>query len=408
MKLLLKNPELVVTCSTNGRPPKRGPEMSDVGVINKVDIFIEDGTIRQIGNVKPDPDCDILDVSGKILIPGFVDPHTHAIFGGTREHEFSLRAKGMSYSEIAQNGGGILDTVKKTRDMPKSKLRSHTEHRLDKMLRWGTTTVEIKSGYGLDFKNEIKLLEAIQEMKAELVPDIVATFLGAHAVPPECNHDTYLKILTEELIPYIARRKLADFCDVFCDEGFFTVDEARRILSSARGHGFKLKMHADEISSNGGARLAVELGAKSVDHLEKISSEEIALLAESDTVGVILPAVSAYLRTTPAPVRKMIERNCAIAIGSDFNPGTSMVENMETIMWLAITLNGMTVEEAFNAATINAAAALGLSDRLGSIEVGKQADILVVDAKDYAYLPYHFTENKITKVVKHGIVLEFP
>lgn len=407
MKLLLKNPEFVVTCSSNGRPFKRGPEMNDVGVIDGVDVFIEDGTIRRIANVKSDSDCDVIDVSGKILVPGYVDPHTHAIFAGTREHEFSMRAKGMSYGEIAQAGGGILDTVRKTRDMPKSKLRSHAEHRLDKMLRWGTTTVELKSGYGLDFKNEVKLLEGIQEMKAESVPDIVATFLGAHAVPPECDRDSYVKILTEQLIPYIARRKLAEFCDVFCDDGFFTIDDARKILSTAHLHGFKLKMHADEISANDGVKLGVELGATSVDHLEKISSEEIGLLAKSDTVGVILPSASAYLRTEPAPVRKMIERDCAIAIASDFNPGTSMVDNMETIMWLAISLNGMTVEEALNAATINAAAALGLSDKLGSIEVGKQADILVVDTRDYAYLPYHFTENKITKVVKHGIVLEF-
>lgn len=381
--------------------------MNDVGVLHDVDVYVEDGTINQIGNMEPDADCDIIDVTGKILVPGFVDAHTHAIFAGTREHEYSARAKGASYREIANAGGGILGTVRKTRETPKSKLRSSAGHRLDKMLKWGTTTVELKSGYGLDFKNEVKLLEAIQEMKSEMIPDVAATFLGAHAVPTECEHDAYMKILMHELIPYIAKRKLADFCDVFCDDGFFTVDDARQILTSAREHGLKLKMHADELSANGGVGLAVELGATSVDHLEKISAGEIGLLAGSDTTGVILPAVCAYLRSEPAPAREMIDRNCAIAVASDFNPGTSMVDNMQTVMWLAVCLNRMTVEEALNAATINAAAALGLSDRLGSIEVGKQADILIVDAKDYAYLPYHFTENKIAKVVKHGTVLEF-
>lgn len=407
MKLLLKNPELVVTCSANGKMFKRGGEMNDVGIRRNVDVFIEDGTIKQVGAMEPEVDCDVIDVSGKILLPGFVDAHTHSIFAGTREHEFSMRAKGMSYAEIAKDGGGILETVRKTRETPKSKLRSQAEHRLDKMLKWGTTTIEIKSGYGLDFKNEVKLLEAIQEMKSELIPDLVVTFLGAHAIPPENSRDAYVKILTGELIPYIAKRKLAEFCDVFCDDGFFTIDDARTILAAAHDHGFKLKMHADELLSNGGVRLAVELGATSVDHLEKISSDEIALLAGSNTIGVILPAVAAYLRTSPAPAREMIDMDCAIAIASDFNPGTSMVDNMQTIMWLAVCLNKMTVEEALNAATINAASALGLSDKLGSIEVGKQADILIVDAKDYTYLPYHFTENKIANVVKHGIVLEF-
>ena len=407
MKLLLKNAESVVTCSAYGKRFKRGGEMNDVAVLKDVDVFIEDGTIKQIGAIEAGADCDVVDVSGQILLPGFIDAHTHAIFGGTREHEFSMRAKGMSYSEIAQNGGGILDTVRKTREMPKSKLRSQAERRLDKMLKWGTTTVEIKSGYGLDFKSEIKLLEAIQEMKSELIPDIVTTFLGAHAIPPEFDRGTYMKTLIGEMIPYIAKRKLAEFCDVFCDDGFFTIDETKRILMTASEDGFKLKMHADELSSNDGVNLAVELGAISVDHLERITPEEINILARSETVGVVLPAVSAYLRTPPSPAREMIDKNCAIAVATDFNPGTSMVDNMQTIMWLAICFNKMTVEEALNAATINAAAAIGMSDKLGSIEVGKQADILIVDAKDYAYLPYHFTENKITNVVKNGIVLEF-
>ncbi len=409
MKLLLENPECVVTCSAGGKQFKRGAEMSDVGILNGVDVYIEDGIVRHIGKVNPSPDCDVIDVSGMILVPGFVDPHTHAIFGGTREREFAMRAKGLTYAGIAAAGGGILDTVKQTREMQKSKLRSIADKRIDKMLSWGTTTLELKTGYGLDFKNELKLLEAAHELKENSIPDIVVTFLGAHAFPPEFrnNREGYMKILTGELLPYIAKRKLAEFCDVFCDEGFFTIEEARRILTVARENGLNLKMHADELSSNGGVRLAVELKATSVDHLENISADEMKLLGSSDTVGVILPAVSAYLRSKSAPAREMIDNNCAVAIATDFNPGTSMVDNMQTVMWLAITLNKMTVEEALNAATINAAAAVGLSDKLGSIEVGKQADMLIVNTHDYSYLPYHFTENKISKVVKNGTVLEF-
>lgn len=388
-------------------PFKRGSEMNEIGVVEGVDVYVEDGTIKQIARIDSAEGVDVVDVSGKILMPGFVDAHTHAIFGGTREHEFLLRAAGKSYGEIAREGGGILQTVRKTRETPKSRLRSSAEHRLDKMLKWGTTAVELKSGYGLDFKNEIKLLEAIQEMRSELIPDICATFLGAHAIPSDVDRDVYLKTLTEELLPYIAKKELAEFCDVFCDEGFFSLDEAKRILIAAREFGLKLKMHADELSASGAVKLAVELGATSVDHLEKISAEEMTVLGESSTIAVVLPPVAAYLRARPAPVREMIEHNCAVAIASDFNPGTSMVDNMQTVMWLGVCFNEMTVEEVLNAATINAAAALGMSDKLGSIEVGKQADILVVDAEDYAYLPYHFTENRITKVIKHGIVLEF-
>ncbi len=409
MRHILRNSTAIATCSAAGKPFKRGEEMSDAGIVTGADIFVEDGVIRKIGKVEEIADSEVVDVAGKVIVPGFVDPHTHVIFAGTREREFAMRARGMTYSQVAAAGGGILDTVSKTREMQKSKLRSLAARRVDRMLSWGTTTLEVKSGYGLDFRNEVKLLEAANELKDESIADIVVTFLGAHAIPPEHSNDrnAYIRILTDELIPYISKKNLAQFCDVFCDEGFFTIEEATRILTAARQAGLKLKMHADELSSNGGVRLAVELGAVSTDHLENISSDEIEVLAASDTVGVVLPAVAAYLRCKPAPAREMIDRGCAIALGSDFNPGTSMVDNMQTVMFLAISLNGMTAEEALNAATINGAAALGLSDKLGSIEVGKQADMLIVDAGDWSCLPYHFTENKITHVVKNGTILEF-
>ncbi len=408
MKLLLKNPACIATCSASGKKLKRGKEMSDAGIITGADFYIEDGIFRKIGKIDGPTDAEVFDVTGRLIVPGFVDPHTHAIFAGTREREFAMRSRGASYEGIAAAGGGILDTVSKTRETPKSKLRSLAVRRVDRMLNHGTTALEIKSGYGLDFKNEIKLLEAANELREESIPDIAVTFLGAHAFPPEFkdNRRSYLKIIADELIPYIAKKKLADFCDVFCDEGFFTLDEAREILTVARDAGLKLKMHADELSSNDGVLLATELGAVSVDHLEHIARKEIETLASSETVGVILPAVAAYLRSSPAPARDMIESGCAVAIATDFNPGTSMVDNMQTVMFMAISMNRMTVEEALNAATINAAAAIGLSDRLGSIEVGKRADLLVVDTKDPGYLAYHFTENRITNVVKNGTLLE--
>lgn len=409
MKLILRNASAVVTCSASGRKYKRGAEMKDVGMISGVDILVDDGDIAAIGNIPSVEGAEEFDVSEKILLPGFIDPHTHLIFAGTREREFGMRSRGATYAEIAGSGGGILETVSKTRETPKSRLRSLAERRLDRMLQWGSTTVEMKSGYGLDFKNELKMLETANEMKAESIADVVVTFLGAHAVPPEFkpDRDGYLRILVEELIPYVSRRKLADFCDVFCDEGFFTVEESSRILRAARSSGLKLKLHADEMSGDGGVRLGVDLGATSVDHLENISPDEIGALGRSETVGVVMPAVAAYLGMKPAPVREMIESDCVIALASDFNPGTSMVDNMQTVMWLAICLNRMTVEEALNAATINAAAALSLSDRYGSIEVGKKADMLIVDARDYSYLPYHFTQNRIERVIKNGTVLEF-
>ncbi len=409
MKLLLKNPASIVTCSSPGGHFKRGEQMNDVGLITGMDILVEEGLIKQIGRIKDHSGCNVFDVSGKIIVPGFVDPHTHLIFAGTREREFALRARGKTYSEIAAGGGGILATVKATRDLSRSKLRSQAQRRIDNMLNWGTTSIEIKSGYGLDFVNEIKILEAANELKDESITNVAITFLGAHAVPPEHRNtrDRYIKILTDELIPFIAKKKMADFCDVFCDDGFFSIAEAKEILTAARINGLGLKMHADELSANRGVELAAELGAVSVDHLENISPKEINILARSETVGVILPAVAPYIRGKPAPARQMIDAGCAVAIATDLNPGTSMVDNMQTIMWLAVTLNGMSVEEAFNAATINAAAAIGLSDRVGSIEVGKQADMLIVDAEDYSYLPYHFTQNKIRNVVKNGTVLEF-
>lgn len=408
MKLLIKGPKLVVTCSPHGKTFKKGKEMSDVGVLHQVDILIEDGIIRDISHNIKDDEAHVFDASEKIILPGFIDSHTHLIFAGTRENEFAMRSRGLTYSKIAEEGGGILETVKKVHETQKPKLRQQASKYVDEMFLHGTTTIEIKSGYGLDFKNEVKILEVANDLKNESIADIVITFLGAHAIPPEFNtrRGEYIDLITKELIPYISKKKLADYCDVFCDKGFFTIEEAREILQVALEYGMRPKLHADELETTGAVALGVELNAVSVDHLEKISRNEIDLLANSNTIGVLLPAVPAYLRTTTAPAREMIEAGCSIAIASDFNPGTSMVDNIPTVMWLAIGLNKMTVEEALNAVTINAAAAIGKSDILGSIDIGKQADMIISSAQDYSYIPYHFTHNTITHIVKNGKLLE--
>jgi imidazolonepropionase len=414
MQLLISNIKQLVTVDGGGKSYKSGRAMREIGVLENASVLVENGIISWIGNASDftntlDPDADILDGSSYVALPGFVDSHTHALFGGSRENEFAMRAEGKTYQEIASSGGGILSSVTATRAATKKELKKAASRRLDAMMKHGTTTVEIKSGYGLSEDAEIKMLEAITELADEHFSTIRSTFLGAHAFPPEFRdrHSDYVDLICDRLIPYIAKRKLAQFCDVFCEIGYFSVDESRRILEKARSHGLALKLHSDEFNSIGGTRLAAELQATSVDHLEHISDDAIDHLKQSKTVAVVLPGVSFFLRNPYAPARRLIDAGVPVAIASDFNPGSCMSFSMPLMMSIACTQMSMTPEEAIAATTLNGAAALGIADQVGSIEVGKRADIILYEIPNYRYLAYHFGVNLVTKVIKNGIILEF-
>lgn len=415
MQLLISNIRQLVTVRSGGKPFKAGREMREIGVLEHASVLIENGVITWIGNASDftntlQPDADTLDGSSYVALPGFVDAHTHALFGGSREHEFALRSEGKTYQDIAAQGGGILSTVNATRAATKKELKKATSKRLDAMMKHGTTTVEIKSGYGLSEESEIKMLEAITELADEHLISIQSTFLGAHALPPEFKERRaeYIDLLCNRMMPYIAKRRLAQFCDVFCEVGYFSLEDSRQILEQARTHGLALKLHADEFNSIGGTQLAAQLQATSVDHLEHISDDAIAGLRQSKTVAVLLPGVSFFLRNPYAPARKLIDAGVSVAIASDFNPGSCMSFSMPLMMTIACTQMSITPEEAITASTLNGAAAIGVSDQVGSIEVGKRADIVLYDIPHYRYLAYHFGTNLAAKIIKNGTILEFP
>ncbi|MGB2867956.1 MAG: imidazolonepropionase [Bacteroidota bacterium] len=414
MQLLIKNIKQLVTVSANGKQVKTGADMRDLGVIEKATVLVEDGLFRWIGRSEDyqqttDSDATVLDSSDFVALPGFVDAHTHLVFAGSRENEFAMRAEGKTYQQIAEQGGGILSTVAATRGATKKELKKLASKRLDEMMKLGTTTVEIKSGYGLDEDSEMKMLEAIHELKSEHYMSIVPTFLGAHAVPPEFKNkpQDYVDLLCHRMIPYVAKRGLASFCDVFCDRGYFTVEQSRTILRQARSHHLGIKLHAEELSFEGGSHLAAELRATSADHLEHVDKEGIKRLKEAGTVAVLLPGVSFFLNHSYAPARALIDSGIPVAIASDFNPGSCMSFSMPLMMTIACTHMGMTPEEAITASTLNGAAALMLSNKVGSIEVGKEADLILYEIPDYRYLPYHFGANHAGVIIKRGTILEF-
>ncbi len=388
--------------------------MRTPGVVENATVLIEDGKFRWIG---PDAefhlplreDTDILDASGLVALPGFVDAHTHAVFAGNREDEFAMRAEGKTYQEIARAGGGILSTVRATRAATKKELKKSASRTLDAMLRHGTTTVEIKSGYGLDEDGELKMMEAIHELSQEHLIDVVPTFLGAHAIPPEFreNSDGYVTLVCDRMLPYIARKGLAEFCDVFCEDGYFSVDQTRRILLRAKELGLRLKIHADELAAIGASGLAAELGATSADHLEHADDESMRRMKEAGVVAVVLPGVSFFLNHGYAPARRLIDLGVPVAIASDINPGSCMSFSMPLMMTIACTQMHLTPEEALIASTINAAAAVGRSATVGSVEPEKQADLILYDVPSYRTIPYYFGVNHVRTVIKRGTILEF-
>lgn len=414
VNLALINIQQLVTVATSGRRTKTGSAMRDLGIVSDACILTEDDRIAWVGEMKEltmsrVKEATVIDCANKVAMPGFVDSHTHTLFAGSREDEFALRASGSTYREIASTGGGILSTVRHVRSTSKKELKKQTRKYINAMLRQGTTTVEIKSGYGLDVENEIKMLEAINELAEEEIITIVPTFLGAHAIPPEYKEkkQDYVDLVCEKMIPYVAKKHLARFCDVFCEQGYFDLLDAGRILGEAKEHGLRLKIHAEELSALGSAELAASLGATSADHLEHISDKGITALLDGNVVATVLPGVSLYLNHRYAPARKLIDAGVAVALATDFNPGSCMSYSMPLMMTIACTQMQMTPEESITASTLNAAAALDLSTELGSIEVGKKADIIILNIPNYKFLAYHAGENHVEKLIKNGVVLEF-
>lgn len=413
--LLVRHAGELVTVAGNSGHPKRGPELMETGIIKDGAVAARDGLIVAVGptaqveeRVELTAAATVLEAENNVVTPGLVDPHTHLVFAGSREHELEMKIKGMGYLEILERGGGILDSVRATRAASLEDLISAGNKHLDQMLAQGTTTAEVKSGYGLTLEDEIKILEAVRELDGRHPVDLVATFLGAHAIPTEykSHPGEFVRLVVEEMLPRVAREGLADFCDVFCEEGVFSVEQSRRILLEARRLGLKLKLHADEIVTLGGAELAVELETTSADHLMEVSREGIKKLAQSGTVAVLLPATTFCLMGKKyAPAREMIESGVAVALASDFNPGSSPVNSLQVVMGIACRQLKMMPAEVLSAVTINAAHAIGRAAQVGSLEVGKKADLVIFDAADYRYLMYRFGTNLAKIVVKSGKVV---
>ncbi len=410
MDLVFYNASQIVTVAAGGARLKQGTEMRDIGLIEDGAVAVRNGRIEYVG---PSDGIDIskaersINAFGKTILPGFVDSHTHLVFAGAREEEFARRIAGATYAEIAASGGGINTTVKATRAASKVELTEYALHRLDSCLGFGSTTVEIKSGYGLDFENEIKMLEVINELRDLHVVEIVPTFLGAHTIPFDYRErrEEYLQLVTERMLPEVARRRLAEYCDVFVEKGAFTIEEARGIFMRARELGMKARVHADQITPGGGAELAGDVFAASADHLDHISEDGIARMRDSGTVATLLPGVSLFLGEEYPDARRLIDAGLAVAIATDANPGSCTSENIQLMMSLAATQMRMTMEEIITAVTLNAAAALDRSDALGSLEEGKQADLLMFDTPNYQRIIYHFGVNHLNTVVKAGRVV---
>jgi len=404
----------LVTVASGGQRVKVGKEMSDIGIIEHGAVLIEGDRIIWVGRMEElsmgdVKEAEVIDCGKKVVMPGFVDSHTHLVFAGSREDEFAWRARGATYQEIASMGGGILRTVQQTRSASKKELKKNATKRLMALLRHGTTTVEIKSGYGLTKDSEIKLLEVINELNKEEVMTIVPTFLGAHAVPPEFQNrkNEYVEMVINEMLPYVAQHHLAEFCDVFCERGYFELADTEKILNKARELKFHLKVHAEELSPLGGAELAAMLRAVSADHLEHVTEAGIQALASSGVVATLLPGVSFFLHHQYAPARKLIDAGVPVALATDFNPGSCMSFSMPMMMTIACTHMNMSPEEVITASTLNGAFAVNRSHEIGSIEVGKKADLVVLDIPNYKFLPYHFAENHVYRTIKNGVVLEF-
>lgn len=410
--LVVRNARQLVTVAGPGGP-RAGALQGQLEVIEDGAVAIASGEIVSVGPTDEvmtthliDADTIELDARGTVVTPGLVDSHTHLVFAGTREHEFELRAKGATYSEILAANGGIHASVRMTRAASRADLILNAERHLQCMLGLGTTTVEAKSGYGLDFETELKQLEALMEVSRRHPVDVVPTFMGAHAVPEGIEPEAYVEWLCTEAIPRIAIRSVARFCDVFCEEGVFTSLQTERILSAAIKHGMGIKLHADELSDTGGAMLAARLGAVSADHLHCAHADGLKAMAERGVIATLLPGTAVFLgMSAHAPARRMIELGVPVALATDFNPGSCFSESLPLMMTFACTQMRMTPAEALVAATINGAHAVSRAHRIGSLEPGKQADLVLWDADDYRMIPYHMGVNLARTVIKRGQVV---
>ena len=407
---------LAEVATPTGSKPRCGGQQGSITRYARAAVWCKGGRIAFVGTAEelsaqfgPQAEIPRLDGNGGTLIPGLVDPHTHLPWAGSREHEFAQRLSGKTYQDIAASGGGILATVRATRDADEEELVKLVSRRLDRMLELGTTTAEAKSGYGLNLDDELKQLRAIRAAGSEHPVDLVATLLAAHETPPEYldRRGYYLDLICKEIVPRVAEEKLAIFSDVFCEQGVCSLEESRRVLEAGAEYGLAPRLHADEFVDSGGARLAAELGALSADHLIAVSDAGIEALAESGVTAVLLPGTSFFLmKHNYAPARRLIEAGVPIALATDCNPGSSHTESMPMVLLLAVFELGLSVEEALTAATLNAACCLGLGDEIGSIEVGKRADLVLLDAPNALHLAYHYGVNLISAVVKNGIVVK--
>lgn len=417
MAILIKNIKELVQVENEARKWVAGKEMAEMSTIKDAYLFIDHDRIAAFGKMGDLnqqlkelglQNSTLIDATGKMVFPSFVDSHTHLVYPASREIEYIDKIKGLSYEEIAERGGGILNSAKKMQEMGEEELIESAMKRLNEIIRYGTGAVEIKSGYGLTTGSELKMLRVIKKLK-ELSPlTIKSTFLGAHSIPLESrgNQSKYVDLVINEMLPQVAEEGLADYIDVFCDKGFFTVEDTERILSAGKKYGLKGKIHANELDYSGGIQAGVKYNALSVDHLEYTGDAEIEALLKSDTMPTVLPGAAFFLGMIYSPVRKMIDAGLPVALASDFNPGSSPSGNMQLIVSMACILYKMLPEEAFNATTINSAYAMDLSSELGSIAVGKRANVYITsEIPTYAYMPYYFGTNKIETVILNGQVV---
>ena len=409
--LIITNANELLTISGHSEKPKTGDQMDELGIIKNgwlavsKDKIIACGNLKQVlAQISTTSETIQIDATGKVVMPGFIDCHTHLVFGGSREAEFEQRIKGANYLDILRSGGGILNTVRSTRTASKAELIKTSSGHLDTMLEFGTTTVEAKSGYGLTIDSELKQLQVIKELNDLHPIDIIPTFL-VHTTPPEfSSSQEYVDFVINSMLPRM--QSMAEYCDIFCEQDVFDIEQSRQVLTAAKNLGFKLKIHADQLNDTGGALLAASLYATSASHLDHISNVGIEKMADSGAIAVLIPGASFFLNSdTYPPALEMISKGVAVALATDFNPGSCPTESMQIILTLACLHMNMSPAQAICAATINAAHALDRADTIGSLEVGKQADIIILSVPNFKFIPYHFGVNNVETVIKKGVIV---